>query len=65
MVRTHNLENNEVTDREMNDIEFAQWEADQVAETERLLAKAVKDAQREAVLTQLGITEEQARLLLS
>lgn len=65
MVRTHNLETNEVTDREMNDVEFAQWEADQVAETARIAAEAAKATAKAALLAQLGITEEQAKLLLS
>ena len=28
MVRIHNIETNEIIDREMNDEEFAQWELD-------------------------------------
>jgi len=35
MVRIHNLETNEVIDREMNDAEFAQYEADQTAAAQR------------------------------
>ena len=64
MVRIHNVETDEVNDREMNDAEFAQWETDQAAETERQAAEAQKAADRAALLTQLGITEEQAKLLL-
>ena len=32
MVRIHNVETNEIIDREMNDAEFAQWEADRASE---------------------------------
>jgi len=64
MVRIHNIETNEVIDREMNDAEFAQYEADQAAEAERATAKAAKAAEKAALLAQLGITEEQAKLLL-
>ena len=64
MVRIHDLETNEVIDREMNDAEFAQWEADQAAQAAANAAAAQKAADRAALLTQLGITEEQAKLLL-
>ena len=64
IIRIHDLATNIVTDREMTDEEFAQYEADQAANA---LAKAeaeAKAAARVALLAQLGITEEQARLLL-
>jgi hypothetical protein len=64
MVRIHNSETDEIIDREMNDAEFAQYEADQAAEAERQAAEAQKAADRVALLAQLGITEEQAKLLL-
>ena len=65
MIRIHNQETDEVIDREMNDAEYAQH-------LENLEAKAIADAEAEAkaqakvaLLTQLGITAEQAKLLLS
>ena len=64
MVRIHNIETDEVIDREMNDAELAQWEADQAAQAAANAAAAQKAADRAALLTQLGITEEQAKLLL-
>jgi hypothetical protein len=64
MVRIHNAETNEVIDREMSNAEFAQHEADQAAKVEANAAAAQKAADRAALLTQLGITEEQAKLLL-
>jgi hypothetical protein len=64
-IRIHNLETNEVIDREMNDAEFAQHEIDkanaQVAKSE---AEA-KATARAVLLKRLGVTEEEARLLLS
>jgi hypothetical protein len=65
MVRTHNLETNEVTDREINDTEFAQYEADQAQETTRQAQKTAEATAKAALLAQLGITAEQAKLLLS
>jgi trans-aconitate methyltransferase len=64
MVRIHNIETDEVIDREMDDAEFAEWEAEQAAQVIANAAAAQKAADRAALLSQLGITEEQAKLLL-
>ena len=64
MVRIHNTETDEVIDREMNDAEFAQYEANQAANAEAEATAAQQAADRAALLAQLGITEEQAKLLL-
>jgi hypothetical protein len=63
-VRIHNIETDEVIDREMNNAEFAQWEIDQAEASATAVAAAQKAADRAALLEQLGITEEQAKLLL-
>ena len=65
MIRIHNTETDEVIDREMNDAEFAQYEADQAVNAARQAEAEAKAAAKAALLTQLGITEEQAKLLLS
>ena len=64
MVRIHNVETDEVIDREMNDAEFAQYEADQAATATEKAAEAQRAIDRAALLVQLRITEEQAKLLL-
>jgi hypothetical protein len=58
MVRIHNIETDEVIDREMNDAEFAQYEADKAVAIAAAEAKAQKASDRAALLAQLGITEE-------
>jgi predicted metal-binding transcription factor (methanogenesis marker protein 9) len=62
MIRIHNTETNEIIDREMNADEFAQYKKD-LAES----AKATDEiaAAKEAILTKLGITADEAALLLS
>ena len=65
MVRIHNIETDEVIDREMNDAEFAQYEADQAAQAERAAAEAAKAAEKAALLARLGITADEAKLLLA
>jgi hypothetical protein len=68
IVRIHDLAINEVIDREMNDQEFAAYEANQaaqaIAQAEAEAEAEAKAATRQALLTRLGITEEEARILL-
>ena len=64
IVRIHNVETNEVIDREMNDVEFAQWEADQVAETARIAAEEAKAAEKTAILDRLGLTADELKTIL-
>jgi hypothetical protein len=65
MVRIHDLATDEVIDREMNDAEFAAYEADQTAQAIVKAEAEAKATAKAALLTQLGITAEQAKLLLS
>jgi hypothetical protein len=64
IIRIHNLSTDEVIDREMNDTEFAQYEADQAASTTEVADTEAKAAQKVALLERLGITAEEAQLLL-
>ena len=63
-IRIHNIETDTVIDREMNDAEFAQYEADQATAAEKIAAESVKAAARQTILDRLGLTEEEAKLLL-
>ena len=53
------------TEREMNEAEFAQYQIDLTKETEREMNEAQIQANRLALLNRLGITEDEAKLLLS
>lgn len=64
MIKIVNLETGEEIEREMNDEEFAQYEIDQLADAENKRQKAAKAAAKAALLERLGITEEEAKLLL-
>jgi hypothetical protein len=57
--------NGEFIDREMNDTEFAQYELDVAARATEKAEAETKAQAKAALLAQLGITEEQAKLLLS
>ncbi len=65
MVRIHNVDTDEVIDREMNDEEFAQWEIDVQADKDRLAAIEKAATDKALLLTKLGITSDEAKLLLS
>jgi len=64
MVRIHNIETDEIIDREMNDIEFAQYEIDKVDYLALQTQIETKAAQKQALLDRLGITADEAKLLL-
>ena len=65
MIRIHNTETNEVIDREMTKAEFDAYKADQEATAAQEAAKADKAAVKQAILDKLGITVDEAKLLLS
>jgi hypothetical protein len=64
MVRIHNIEIDEVIDREMNDQEFSAYQADQAAQLVKQAEVKAKATAKAALLTRLGITAEEAQLLL-
>ena len=64
MIRIHNTETNEVIDREMTAAELKVYEADQAAQA---IAKAEAEAKavaRQAILDRLGLTADEAKLIL-
>jgi hypothetical protein len=66
IIRIHNIETNEVIDREMNDQEFAAYEADQAAQATKQAeaeAKAQAKAAAEGKLAALGLTTDDLRTL--
>lgn len=54
----------EFIDREMNDDEFAQYKIDQAAHAARKAETEAKEAARQAILDRLGLTADEAKLLL-
>ena len=60
----HNVETNEVVERDMNEAELAQYEIDQAVEAANAIAREEKATARQAVLDRLGLTEEEAQLIL-
>ena len=64
MVRIHNTETDEVIDREMNDAEFEAYQADKAIELAAAQAKAKAEADKAAILTRLGLTEDELKTIL-
>jgi hypothetical protein len=65
-IKIHNTETNEIIDREMNDAEYAIYQAEQEAEAQRKAeaeAKAQAKAAAEAKLAALGLTTEDLKAL--
>jgi len=64
MVRIHNTQTNEIIDREMDDDEFAQYQADQAANA---IAQAEADAKataKAAILDRIGLTADELKTIL-
>jgi hypothetical protein len=64
MVRIHDLATDEIIDREMNDAEFAQHEANQIAYAAEQAEAEAKATARAAILHRLGLTADEAAILL-
>lgn len=64
MITIHNSETGKIEIREMNDAEFAQWQLDQSVLAIELVNEAKKESQKAQLLTKLGITADEAKLLL-
>ena len=63
-IRIHNTESDEIIDREMTAAEFKKYEADQTAWAASEAEAEARAAQRQAILDKLGLTADEARLLL-
>jgi hypothetical protein len=64
-IKIHDCSTDEVIVRELNDAEFAQYEADVAAAEAKAAARAEAEADKASLLDKLGITADEAKLLLS
>jgi hypothetical protein len=64
MVRIHNIETDEVIDREMTDSEFAQYQADQAAQATAQAEAEAKATAKAAILDRIGLTADELKLIL-
>lgn len=64
MIKIHNSETDEVIEREMNDAEFAKYEADKAEYAiEQAEAKA-KETAKAAILDRIGLTADELKTIL-
>jgi hypothetical protein len=64
-ITIHNVETGEVIEREMTAEEIAELENDKAKQEARKQAEATIAAEKVALLAKLGITDDEAKLLLS
>jgi hypothetical protein len=64
IVLIHDVSTGEVIEREMNDVELAQYELDNETKLANQLIAEEKNAAKNALLEKLGITADEAKLLL-
>jgi hypothetical protein len=64
MIRIHNAETNVIVDREMTAAEYADYLEQQNNRQSEIDAQAAKIEAKAALLERLGITEDEAKLLL-
>lgn len=63
-ITIHNTETGEIVNREMNDIEFEQYKADVAIEATREVEAKAKETAQQAILDRLGLTADEAKLIL-
>jgi hypothetical protein len=63
-IRVHDSQTNEVIDREMNDDEFAQYELNQTEQSAKQAEAEAKAIAKAAILDRLGLTADEAKLIL-
>ena len=65
IIRIHDIATGEVIDREMTAAEFKQYEEDNAAQAVEQAEAKAKATAKAALLSKLGVTAEEAALLLS
>ena len=65
IIRLHNIETNEVIDREMTDAEYADYQVQKAQDSAMTEATAQAATDKAALLAKLGISADEAKLLLS
>jgi hypothetical protein len=63
-VRIHNIETDEVIDREMNDAEFAQYQADQADIAAKKTEAEAQATAKAAILDRIGLTADELKMIL-
>jgi len=65
MIKIHDVTTGEIVNREMSASEIIAYEADLAILQEKIIAEKLKADEKIALLERLGITEDEAKVLLS
>jgi hypothetical protein len=64
IIRIHDIELDEVIDREMNDAEFAQYQADKADRLAKQAEADAKETAKTAILDRIGLTADELKTIL-
>lgn len=64
-IKIHDVSTDEVIERDMTAAEIAQYTADLAAVQNEMAAAQAREAEKAALLARLGLTADEAKLLLS
>jgi uncharacterized protein YaaN involved in tellurite resistance len=64
IIKTHNVETNEVIEKEMSVAEFKQYEIDQKAIADAKIEAETKATAKAAILDRLGLTADELKTIL-
>lgn len=64
-ITIHNVETNEIIERDMTAAELTQWEIDKAAAEAAIAAAEAEESKKQALLDKLGLTADEAKLLLN
>lgn len=64
IIRIHDIETNEIIDREMTDKEFKEFQKNQLVELELQKEIELKKSQKKAILDRLGLTDDELNTIL-
>ena len=64
MIRIHDLENNEIIDREMTVAEYKIYQAEEKIEADRQAEDDAKQTAKAAILDRIGLTADELKTIL-
>lgn len=65
IIKEHNVETGEIIEREMTPQEIIEWEESKKIAAKEATIKAELNEKKASILERLGLTEDEAKLLLS
>jgi len=63
IIRIHDINTNEVIDREMTEIEYKEYQLEKKAEQAKQIEIEEKELQRQTILNRLGLTADELAVL--